>query len=126
MERVMSAAPLSPSQSLRNANRRIGFWLDSIANNPERPAPPTPENMAALLSELVRVGAGLRAQPLPLPGNDAELDRELDTYRRNVERLREVLPSIHTQLLVERARLEAQWTRIHSASQWARASRETL
>lgn len=117
---------LSPSQSLRDANRRLSFWLDSIGTNPGRPAPPTSENMAALLSELLRVGAGLRAQPLPLKGSDPELDEELDTYRRNVERLREILPSIHTQLLVERARIEAQWARIHSAAQWARASRETL
>jgi hypothetical protein len=91
-----------------------------------QPALITPEHIAALLSELVRVGAGLRAQPLPRKGSDLELDEELDTYRRNVEQLRQLLPSIHTQLLIERARIEAQWARIQSAAQWARTSRETL
>lgn len=91
-----------------------------------QPASITPDLIAALLSELLRVGTDLRAQPLIVKGNDSELDDELDTYRRNVERLRELLPSIHTQLLMERARIETQWARIRSAEQWARASRETL
>lgn len=97
-----------------------------MVDSPGQPSSIAPELITALLSELLRVGAGLRAQPLPLKGNDPELDDELDTYRRNVERLRELLPSIHTQMLMERARIEAQWSRIHSAAQWARASRETL
>jgi hypothetical protein len=122
----MSSLPPSPLQSLRDANRRLHSWLGSMAASHGLPSPITPEHIAALLSELLRVGAGLRAQPLPLKGNDPELDDEVDTYRRNVERLRELLPSIHTQLLMERARIETQWARIHSAEQWARASRETL
>jgi hypothetical protein len=92
--------------------------------------------MAALLSELLRAGAALRAEPIPAKGkgngndngnsNDPELDSELELYRRNVERLRDLLPSIHRQLLAERARLEAQRARVRSAAEWARASRQTL
>ena len=122
----MASLTLSPLQSLRDANRRLHSWLGSMVASHDQPAHITPDLIAALLSELVRVGAGLRAHPLPTKGNDPELDGELATYRGNVERLRELLPSIHTQLLIERARLEAQWARIHSAAQWARASRETL
>ena len=122
----MPSLPLLQLQSLQDANCRLHSWLGSMVASHRQPAPITPELIAALLSELLRVGAGLRAQPLPVKGSDPELDVELDTYRRNVERLRALLPSIHTQLLVERARIEAQWTRIHSAAQWARASRETL
>lgn len=121
----MSSVALSLLQNLREANDRLHSWLGGTVAS-HGPAPITPELIAALLSELLRVGAGLRAQPLPPKGSDPELDDELDTYRRNVERLRELLPSIHTQLLVERARIEAQWSRIHSAAQWARTSRETL
>ncbi len=122
----MSSLPLPPLQSLRDANHRLHCWLGRMVDSPGQPSSIAPELITALLSELLRVGAGLRAQPLPLKGNDPELDDELDTYRRNVERLRELLPSIHTQMLMERARIEAQWSRIHSAAQWARASRETL
>jgi len=45
--------------------------------------------------KLSRVGARLRAEPLPTKGTDSELDQELEQYRRNVERVRELLPSIH-------------------------------
>jgi len=67
------------------------------------------------------VGARLRAEPLPTKGTDSELDQELEQYRRNVERVRELLPSIHGQLLAERARLGAQRARVRSAAEWARA-----
>jgi hypothetical protein len=113
-------------QNLRGTNRRLGFWLDSMVARHGQPAGVTPEPMAALLSELLRAGADLRAQPLPVKGDDPELDAEIETYHHNVERLRELLPSIHNQLLLERARLEAQRARVRSAGEWARASRQTL
>ncbi len=122
----MTSLSLPPLQSMRDANRRLHSLLGGMVTSHGQPASITPDLIAALLSELLRVGADLRAQPLPVKGNDSELDDELDTYRRNVERLRELLPSIHTQLLMERARIETQWARIRSAEQWARASRETL
>jgi hypothetical protein len=112
--------------NLRGTNRRLNFWLDSMITRPGQPAAATPEPMGALLSELLRAGADLRAQPVSARGNDPEMDTELEQYRRNVERLRELLPSIHNQLLLERARLEAQRARVRSAAEWARASRQTL
>ena len=116
----------SRSQTLRETNHRLLFWLDNIIARHEQTEVATPEQMAALLSELLRAGAGLRAEPIPAKGNDPELDGELELYRRNVERLRDLLPSIHNQLLAERARLEAQRARVRSAAEWARASRQTL
>ena len=116
----------SLSHNLRDTNHRLGFWLDSMVCGPGQPAFATPEHMAGLLSELLRAGAGLRAEPLPAKGDDLELDAELENYRIHVERLRELLPSIHSRLLVERAQLEAQRTRVQSAAEWARASRQTL
>ena len=113
-------------QNLRGANHRMSFWLESMAIQPGQPTGATPQNMAALLSELLRTGAGLRAEPLGPRGDDPELDFELAEYRKYVERLRELLPCIHTQLLAERARLEAQRARVRSAAEWARSSRQTL
>lgn len=115
----------SRSQNLRATNRRLRFWLDSMVPDSGKMAV-TPEYMAALLSELLRAGAELRSESIPAKGSDPELDCELETYRRNVEQLREVMPAIHRHLLAERARLEAQRERVRSAAEWARASRQTL
>jgi hypothetical protein len=54
------------------------------------------------------------------------LELELDQYRKNVERLRTVMPSIHSVLLQERARLEQERARVESVAEWARGSRQTL
>jgi len=117
--------PLSSrTRNLRDTNRRLGSCLDRIATC-RQPAPVTPEDMAGLLSELLQARAELRANPIPPQGDDLPLDAELTLYRSNVERLRELLPSIHHQLLAERARLEAQRARVRSAGEWVHASRQT-
>ena len=78
--------------------------------------------MAALLSILMRAGQWLRSLPEQERG---ELDH-LTEYREQVKRLRSLLPSMHDGLLRERARLEKERERVTSASDWARASRQTL
>ncbi len=113
-------------QTLRDANRRIPDWLDCVIGRQEQAAVVTPDQMAGLLAELLKAGEGLRAEPIPEQGVDSELDDELQKYRRNVERLQRMLPAIHSQLLVERARLEFQRARVQAAAEWARASRRTL
>jgi hypothetical protein len=111
---------------LHGTNQRMGSWLDHVLAQQGRPALVSPEQMATLLSELLGAGAALRAEPIPAKGNDPELDAELETYRGQVERVRELLPSIHHQLLAERARIEGQRSRVQSVAAWARASRQTL
>jgi hypothetical protein len=113
-------------QILRDTNRRMTSWLEGLVALRGGPTVATPAQMSGLLSELLRAGAGLRAEAIPPKGNDPELDRQLETYRHNLIRLRELLPFIYSQLLGERARLEAQRTRVRSAAEWARASRQTL
>jgi hypothetical protein len=116
----------SLGQVLRDANHFLGARLEGLVLPVGNPVPVKPEQLAAILSELLKAGAALRAQPLPAIGADPELDFELARYRRHVERLRDLLPSIHSQLLLERARLEAQRSRVRAAAEWARASRQTL
>ena len=125
----MPSPARSRSKNLRDTNRRLRFWLDQMVPGDGQMVV-TPEHMAALLSELLRAGAELRAEPVADRvadrANDPELDAELATYRGNVERLRELMPLIHGGLLAERARLEAQRERVRSAAEWARASRQTF
>jgi len=111
---------------LRDTNQRLRDWLDSTISASGQLAAATPDCITALLAELLHAGARLREQTIPAKGIDPELDGELVQYRHNIERLRDILPSIHSQLLVERARLEAQRARVRSAAEWAQASRRTL
>ena len=123
----MASPVQTPSllQIMRNSNRRLGLCLATITAKHGREVA-TPEQMGVLLSELLTAGAGLRGHPLPAAGSDRELDIELAKYRGQVEHLRDLLPSIHRALLTERARIEAQLSRLRSTSEWARASRQTL
>lgn len=119
-----SPAPDRLTQDLRETNSRLCSCLDSLAPNHTQPsAPATPQQMAGLLSELMRAGQWLRALPAD---EDPALERELANYRKNVERLRDLLPTIHRALLAERARLEQERARVESAAEWARRSRQTL
>lgn len=113
--------------NLHETNARLRFWLDSLTPNAGQPAGHTPvaspRHMAGLLSELMRAGQWLRI----LPGDrDPALEVELSEYRKNVERLHQLMPSIHGALLEERARLEQERARVQVAAEWARRSRQTL
>jgi hypothetical protein len=102
--------------------------LSSTTPGSLRPAtlrPATPRQMAGLLAELMRAGQCLRELPSE-HHRDAALATEVNRYRRNVERLRDLLPSIHGALLRERARLEQERARVESATEWVRRSRQTF
>lgn len=115
------------AQNLRDSNSRLTYWLDSlIPDHGQAPAEPraaSPQQMAGLLSELMRAGEWLRAMPAE---KDPALEQELSEYRKNVLRLRALLPSIHGALLRERARLEQERARVGAAAEWSRRSRQTL
>lgn len=112
------------AQNLHETNHRLRFWLESLVSDGERPAAATPQQMAGLLSELLRAGEWLRPG-LPQE-RDPELEAELGSYRHNVERLRELMPAIQRVLLSEKARMEVERTRVGSAVEWVRGSRQTL
>lgn len=126
---LLAADPLF--QNLHETNSRLGSLLDSLAfdgdderkhdGNQTRPA--SPGQMAGLLSELMRAGEWLRGLPAE---KDPAVEIELREYKKNVERLRELMPSIQSALLQERARLEQERARVESAAAWARSSRQTL
>jgi hypothetical protein len=114
----------SPLLDLHEINCRLHFLIDRMATM--QGAAAGPAQLEAMLSELLRVGEWLRAQALQESGPHPELDSEIGEYRRNLEKLGALLPSLHVQLLAERARLEAERARVHSVGEWVRASRQTL
>jgi hypothetical protein len=114
-------------RSLRESTRRLSRWLDGLqlpsssSGNVAHAA--TPEQMSGLLSELLQAGEWLRSRPTQ---TDAALESEVAEYRKQVVRLRELLPSIQAALLKERASLERERERVKSAEAWAHLSRQTL
>ncbi len=115
------------AHDLRATNQRLCDSLDHLSPassvGPAQQRPASPEEISALLSELMRAGEWLRALP---EETDAELEHELSLYRKQVERLRDLLPTIHRILLRERGRLEQERERVTLASEWARASQQIL
>jgi hypothetical protein len=113
------------NQNLRETNARLCLWLDNLTSPTGESRPPvaSPKQIAGLLAELMRAGERLRTLPAL---HSPELQQELARYRKNVERLRDLLPSIQRSLLAERARLEQERSRLESAADWIRGSRQTL
>jgi hypothetical protein len=118
-----SPAETDLTGQLHEVNGNLRHLLHSLAPG-VRSAPATPLQMNAVLDELLRAGEWLRAgsprDPRP------ELDSEIAEYRQHLEQLRDLLPFIHSQLLQERARLEAERARLDSAAEWAQTSRQSL
>ena len=99
--------------------------IDRIAvpsGDANRMRPVTPEDVADLLTCLMRAGESLRSQP----SDDPDARQEAAEYRMEVQRLHGLLPSIHSALLAERSRLEHERERLRAAAEWACSSRDTL
>jgi hypothetical protein len=121
----LSALP-DLTQALHETNARLRSSLDRLlpdSASAPAPRPTSPQQMSELLTELMKAGQWLRTLPAEKP---PALEPELCEYRKNVERLRELLPSIHGALLRERARLEQERARVRSAREWVDRSRQTL
>jgi hypothetical protein len=80
----------------------------------------TAQHFCELLREIQQAGL-LVSQDLATANADSEVPR----YRRNLERLRGVLPLVEIQLRLEQARLKAECEAIDSACDWAAASETT-
>ena len=92
----------------------------------EAPASPrllSPEQISQLLSDLMQAGQCMRAITT---GSNEELSRAVCACRGQIERLRGLLPFIHSALLRERARLTQERERLNSIAAWAQASNQSL
>ena len=115
------------TENLQGSNSRLSQCLDHLDSEATpvtaQPSAATPRQIGTLLSELMRAGQWLRNLP---EQKDPQLEQELKAYRANVERLRDLLPTIHRGLLAEKARLEQERTRVAGAAEWLKRSRQTL
>jgi hypothetical protein len=107
--------------NLQHANQLLGRLLAKHDREEFDCVRSGQEDLAAVLSEILRVGECLAQHDLSVEG--PRLDVELSRYRCHLERLRALMPLLHAQLLTERARLEAERSHLESASAWADASK---
>jgi len=113
------------TSDLGDITGQLRHLLDAIAPGLGNVAPTpvvSPQKMGDLLSCLMRAGQSLR----PEPGGATIPAEAMAEYRIELERLHALLPSIHSALLAERARLEQERERVCLAGEWLRRSRETL
>jgi hypothetical protein len=85
----------------------------------------TAHDFAGLLSEILSAAECLRLQPIDSGTSEVVRQAALD-YRGNLEKLRDFLPELHSNLLAEKSRLEAAQAHVSAASAWARSSTKTL
>ncbi len=83
----------------------------------------TPEHLAGVLTELLRVGEWLQKETAPQC--DPEIAAAVQQYRQWLQQLQSLLPALHARLLTERARLEAERSHLETASAWAAGSHNT-
>lgn len=111
------------AEALRETNRRLRALLEAVAPGSEQAVPATAEQLSGFFTELLQAGELLRQ--MPARGNDPALEKELDAYQANVERLQSLLPAMQAHLLAQRAQLEAERRQLQAASAWAHTARKT-
>lgn len=109
---------------LDEANRRLEFWLHRLHEAVARGTPLSADKMNGLLAELRWAGQLLGS--VSPADRSAVLSSALAAYRQKLEPLREFLPTIQRQLLLEKLRLEVKRNQLDATAEWARRSRQTL
>jgi len=123
-------APLDALATLRQVNQKLRTAL--LRLHPERKSCSSiqPGDLSDLEAQIARAAECLQRQPAhdhsEARATKADLDRETLAYCRNLEDLRQFLPSLHVRLVAEKARLEAAKTQVAAAEAWAHARRKTL
>jgi hypothetical protein len=110
-------------QRLNQANQTLSKVLALLTNGGSGQVAITPDDLAGMLAELLRVGEWLKDRRIR--ENDSEVAWAIREYRGHLELLGMLMPSLHAQLLTERARLEAERSHLEAASAWAGTSRDT-
>jgi hypothetical protein len=112
-------------ESLRAVNRSLRARLARLPGGQTNSGGIAPTEFTDLLTELRRGTDCWRSLP-EASTPEGEMVSELSDYRRNVERLRTILPSLQARLLIEKTRLESARAHVTKAAAWAQGSKKTL
>ena len=112
---------LTAVSELRQVNCRLGAALSKLQIRHCA----TPEDFSSLRDVLV-LGARATRQASRLLSPDPEWLAELSAYRSNLDKLKEVLASLHLGLQIRRRRLQANLEALEAASNWAQASKDSI
>ncbi|HWZ83276.1 MAG TPA: hypothetical protein VNW47_11655 [Terriglobales bacterium] len=111
--------------TLRNVNNSLRSAMFRFRSDQKNCSTITAQNFAGLLSEILSGAECLRLQPIHSDTPELVRQAALD-YRGNLEKLRDFLPELHSNLLAEKSRLEAAQAHVSAAAAWARSSTKTL
>jgi hypothetical protein len=114
------SGPLDALGTLRAVNENLRSALVRLRPEQTQCSSIKPEELSALVAELRRAAECVRT-----PQAQSEATAALE-YRRNLDRLRQILPGLHLRLLAEKSQLEAARTQVAAADAWACASKKTL
>jgi hypothetical protein len=111
---------LDYKERLDHANQVLARFVKELGMAQTAQARILPEDLSAMFTELLQVGAMLRDGTLHK--DDPAVSDAVRQYRTHLEQLRDRMPELHARLLTERARLEAQRSHLEAANAWAEAS----
>jgi len=115
----------SAAEDLRTVNQNLCAGLVRLQSLPNPSTAISAEDFFALRTNLERAAScmcSMSADSRP----SAEWEKEISEYRRNLERIVQVLPSFHAGLQAQKGRLEAAINHLQATATWAQASKNSL
>ena len=110
--------------TLHRVNGSIRSALTRLRPDQKHCSDILPQDFSDLLGEILRAAECVRSQAAQTEAMDlAQASLE---YRTNLEKLRDLLPQLHGNLLAEKSRLETAQAHVAATAAWARASTKTL
>jgi len=121
----MTTKPTSAIETLRGVNENLRSALVELLPERRPCSSISPEDFSRILGQLLRAAECRQNQQIH-DEDTAALEQEKQEYQRNLEKLKQFLPSLQVRLLAERSRLEAARTQVAAVTAWTRARREAL
>jgi len=112
---------LSPLETIAQARRELGAWLQALANTPD-PARQRPDSVPQISQLLQRVDAAVRSAA-PEVTASAEWHNEVAAYAAMLRELRAVLGNFEVALRVRSAQLAGARARASAVGAWADLAR---
>lgn len=113
--------------AVRSANGEfVEFFREMMPSSSDRQGSfPSPSRFEALTKQLAKVGRLLGCLAFD-ERKSLELEPEILLYKAHLERLQQLLPDIHRELLAHRHRLEAGRVNLQAVRAWAEALKGTV